>query len=163
MRSPARLRRCCSTAHASTAYATELLLNGHRRYMHPFALPRNMTGLVRRAPADCTAGTGYGAKTEKQAQRSSGGAAYQSADKAIVQAFVPVGLDNVGPALPVAVPAAGHVRPQRLQGVCYKGGRSASSAPCTTHHRITCDVQEDLSRGMHSSIISGPRVKQWPG
>ena len=42
------------------------------------------------------------------------GATHQSADKAIVQAFVSVRLDDVRETLPVALPSTGHVCPQGL-------------------------------------------------
>ena len=61
--------------------------------------------------------------------------AYQSAEEAVVEASVPVRLDHVGQALPVALPAHRHVRAQRLQRIRHHRRSSASRATCAVHPR----------------------------
>ena len=59
--------------------------------------------------------------------------AYQSAEEAIVEASVPMRLDNVRQALPVALPSDCHVRAQRLQRIRHDRCSSASRATCRMH------------------------------
>ena len=59
--------------------------------------------------------------------------AHQSAEEAVVEASVPVRLDHVGQALPVALPAHRHVRAQRLQRIRHDRCSSASRATCGVH------------------------------
>ena len=59
--------------------------------------------------------------------------AYQSAEEAVVEASVPVRLDHIGEALPVALSAHCHVRAQCLKRIRHNRRSSASRTTCGVH------------------------------